>query len=220
MGKETLGVSKSTQKWATDKIGKMSDQVKRDQRMVEKLINWEHVDLSINTSGEVFNCVHTAVGNGLDHWWEFMSWQIPVGITAKLVFQTLMRWKHYAAGGEELGRNVELMLGMEKVGKNMPIEIERLVYSKWYDWTWLEMLNSDARDSLSIGLGGCSEALFWEGEKIVLYVKNSTIDIPVAPHASTLLSLPIQYLTNADLKRQIEEIKTAQMKARGIDAAD
>lgn len=217
---KTLGVSKKTQKWGSDKIRSDSDWVVETQRRLKELVRFSHVDLNINTTGEVFNCVHTAVANGLDHWWEFMSWTIPLGITARIVMNSVMRFKIYAAGGSELGRNVELMLGMEKAGKALPVEIVRLKYSTWYDWTWLEMLNRDARDSLVIDLSPYSEILLWEGEKLALYVKNSTIDLPVNPHASTLLAYPIQHITNADLQRQIEKIKKQIMKERGIDVAD
>jgi len=217
---KNLGVSKKTQKWAETKIRTDSDWAVETQRRLRELVRWNHIDLNINTSGEVLNCVHTAVANSLDHWWEFMSWQIPVGMSARIVMNSVMRFKIYAAGGEELGRNVELMLGMQKVGKAMPTEIVRLKYSTWYDWTWLEMLNRDARDSLIIDLSPAFEVLLWEGEQICLYVKDSTIDIPVNPHTSTLLAYPCQVITNADLARQIDKIKKQIMAERGIDAAD
>lgn len=205
---------------ALAKTKRKSDFIKAEQKRLEGLVRWEHVDLSVNTSGEVINCVHTAVGAGLDHWWKFIHWQVPVGMTAKLVFQTPVRFKQYATGGEEQARDTELMLGMQKVGKAMPVEITRLLYSTWYDLTWVEQLNAKVRESLIVGLGTCYEALFWEGEQIQLLVKNSSIAIPSTPHASTLIAYPCQVLTNADLARQLAEIKTAQRKARGIDVAD
>lgn len=190
------------------------------QKTMKRLVRWNHVDLNVQTSGQVLNCVHTAAANGKTYWQKFMSWKIPVGMTAKLIFHTPVRFKQYSATGEEQARATKMMLGLQKVGKAMPMEITQLIYGQWYDISWADQLNTKSRDSLIVDLGGCYEALFWEGEQIQLLVKNSSIDIPEAPHASTLIAYPIQVQTNADLARQLNEIRIAAMKARGIDVAD
>lgn len=217
---KNLGVSKKSQRWGEKKIRSDSEWVVETQRRLRELVRFEHIDLNIYTSGQVLNAVHTAVTNGLDRWEKYLHYQIPVGMTARLVLQTPMRYKLYATAGTEQGRNVEMMLALGKVGKSLPVEICRLKYSTWFDHAWLSQLNRDVRESLIIDLGYSTEVLFWEGEQIQFWVKNSSIDIPSTPHANTLIAYPCQVITNADLQRQIEKIKKQIMAERGIDAAD
>lgn len=205
---------------ALARVKRKSDLVKAEQRRMEKLVRWEHIDLKVNTSGEIINCVHTAVGAGSARWLKFMSWTIPAGMTARLVMATPVRFKQYATDGEEQGRPTEMMLAVQKVGKAMPTEIERLLYASWYDQTWLEQLSRKVRDSLIVNLGGCDEAYIWEAEEIQLLVRDSSIAIPVAPHDNTLIAYPCQIQDNADIARQMQAIKTATLHARGIDVAD
>jgi len=183
-------------------------------------VPFEHIDLNIYTSGQVLNAVWTAVTNGLDRWETFLSYQVPTGMTARLVFRTPMRFKLYNAGGTEQGRAVQMMLGLQKVGKSFVNEICPIPYSVWYDIAWADQLNSNNRDSLIVDLGSCVEVIFWEKEQVVFQVKNSTIDIPENPHSSTLIAYPIQVITNAELARALRRIEMAKMKAQGIDSAD
>jgi len=180
-------------------------------------VPFEHIKLLVYTSGQVLNAVWTAVANGLDHWHTFLHYVVPVGMTARLVFRTPMRLKLYNAGGTEQGRAVQMMLGLQKVGKSFVTEICPIPYSQWYDLAWVAQMNQDNRDSLVVDLGGYGEVIFYEQEHIVFQVKNSTIDIPSTPHVSTLIEYPIQVITNAELGRALQRIKTEEMKARGID---
>jgi len=215
-----LEKSKKMENEAVAKMSKESEQVRAEQRRMRKLIRWTHESLNIYTSGQTLNAIHTAVANGLDRWETFLSYTIPVGMRAKLVFATPMRFKQYATGGEEQGRATRLMLGLQKAGKHFVNEICEIPYSKFYDIAWKDQMSNDNRDSLVVDLGGYTEAGFYEQEQIVFQVKNSAISIPSTPHTSTLIAYPIQVITVAELARQWEEIKKAEMRRRGIDAAD
>lgn len=184
---------------------------------MRRKVPWVHTKLSAYTTGDILNCVHTAVTASHNYWETFMSWEIPLGMTARIIINPVMQFKIYASGGEELGRSVQLMLSLQRKGKATPTEIYRFPYSLFYDISWGDQLNREWRESLTINIP-YTETLFWEGEKILLQLINSTIAIPASPHASTLLQFDIQVIDNADVKRERKAEQDQESRAKGIDA--
>jgi len=186
-------------------------------------IPWTHTLLTVYTSGQTLNAVHTAVTSGKDYWLTFLHYLIPVGMTARILMNPVMQFKIYASGGEELHRDDNLMLAMQKVGKHTPTEIHQFDYSSWYDISWADQLNRDSRDALTLGMTW-TEVLLWEGEQILFQIKNSSISLPASPHANTLIQLPIDIVDNADLARAFkaheDEARKQAMKAKGQIPAD
>lgn len=164
-------------------------------------IPWTHTKLTHYTADKTLNAVWSEVAAAEDRWITFLSFSIPVGMTAKIDEKPVMRFKVYKADGTEQFVTADMMLAMQKVGKAMVTEICPLgYYGRWYHNSWLEQINVELREHLEIDTGYFYTILF-AGETLLFQVKNSGVILPSTPHASTLLEFDIDVITDADLKR-------------------
>ena len=163
-------------------------------------IPWIHTKLTHYIADKNLNAVWTEVAATQDRWLTFLHYVIPVGMTARIPWKPIMRFKLYDAGGTEQYQSADIMLGLRKVGKALDIEICQLgYYARWYETSWLEQLDKNFRESLEIETG-YNECILFAGETILFQVKNSGIVSPAVCLASTILEFDIEIITDSDLK--------------------
>lgn len=168
----------------------------------QQKIPWVHTKLTHYIADKTLNATWHAVSAANAEWETFLSYVIPVGMTAKINETPVMRFKLYDATGTEQYVSADLMLAMSKVGKFLVNEICSLGFygSRWYDVPWKDQLTKQYRELLEIN-HGYTQVLLFAGESLLFQVKNSGVDIPAVCHASTLLEFDIDVITDADLKR-------------------
>lgn len=179
-------------------------------------IPWNHIKLQENTANRELNAVWTAVTADQDRWITFLHYVIAPGQTARIVMNPVMRLKLYQTDGEEQHPSANMMLAMLKVKKAQPTEICSLgFYRNWYDNTWLEQLNRELNDQLTIDTG-YFEVLLFAGETLLFQVRQSGIDIPSTPHTSSKFDFPIDVINDAELKQALNPIHKTPVSAREV----